>query len=143
MTDRTFTIIKPDAVAAGHAGKILDAMIGGGFRILAFRLTRLDRAGAERLYAVHRDKPFFDSLIDSMTSGPIYVGVLQREDAVAAFRRLIGATDPAQAEEGTIRRRFGESAARNAVHGSDSDENARLEGSLFFTEEEIRMTAGR
>ena len=142
MTDRTFTIIKPDAVAAGQAGKILDAVIADGFRIVALRLTRLDRGQAERFYAVHRGKPFFERLVEFMTSGPVLVGVLERENAVAEFRRLIGATDPAKAGEGTIRRHFGTSAERNAVHGADSDANARLEWAQFFTEADIRRTEG-
>ncbi len=142
MTDRTFTIIKPDAVAAGLAGKILDAVIAAGFRIVALRLTRLDRSQAERFYAVHRGKPFFERLVDFMTSGPVLVGVLERENAVAEFRRLLGATDPAKAEEGTLRRRFGTSAERNAVHGADSDAHARLEWAQFFTEADIRWTEG-
>ena len=133
MTDRTFTIIKPDAVAAGQAGKILDAVIADGFRIVALRLTRLDRGQAER---------FFERLVEFMISGPVLVGVLERENAVAEFRRLIGATDPVKAGEGTIRHRFGTSAERNAVHGSDSDANARLEWAQFFTEADIRRTEG-
>jgi len=137
MTDRTFTIIKPNAVAAGNAGKIIDAIICGGFRIVALRLTRFSREQAERFYAVHKGKPFFDSLVDFMTSGPVYVGVVEKENAVAEFRRLIGATDPAKADEGTIRRRFGESLEHNAIHGSDSDENARIEWSQFFSEDDI------
>lgn len=137
MTDRTFTIIKPNAVAAGNAGKIIDAIIEGGFRIIALRLTYFSRNQAERFYAVHKGKPFFNELVDFMTSGPVYVGVVEHENAVAAFRRLIGATDPAKADEGTIRRRFGESLQRNAIHGSDSDENARIEWSQFFSDDDI------
>lgn len=137
MTDRTFTIIKPNAVAAGNAGKIIDAIIEGGFRVIALRLTYFSRNQAERFYAVHKGKPFFNELVDFMTSGPVYVGVVEHENAVAEFRRLIGATDPAKADEGTIRRRFGESLQRNAIHGSDSDENARIEWSQFFTDDDI------
>lgn len=137
MTDRTFTIIKPNAVAAGNAGKIIDAIIEGGFRIIALRLTYFSRNQAERFYAVHKGKPFFNDLVDFMTSGPVYVGVVEHENAVAEFRRLIGATDPAKAEEGTIRRRFGESLERNAIHGSDSDENARIEWGQFFSDDDI------
>lgn len=137
MTDRTFTIIKPNAVAAGNAGKIIDAVIEGGFRIIALRLTYFSRNQAERFYAVHKGKPFFNDLVDFMTSGPVYVGVVEHENAVAEFRRLIGATDPAKADEGTIRRRFGESLERNAIHGSDSDENARIEWSQFFSDDDI------
>ncbi|MCX4263006.1 MAG: nucleoside-diphosphate kinase [Alistipes sp.] len=137
MTDRTFTIIKPNAVAAGNAGKIIDAIIEGGFRIIALRLTYFSRNQAERFYAVHKGKPFFNELVDFMTSGAVYVGVVEHENAVAEFRRLIGATDPAKADEGTIRRRFGESLQCNAIHGSDSDENACKEWSQFFTEDDI------
>lgn len=137
MTDRTFTIIKPNAVAAGNAGKIIDAIIEGGFRIIALRLTYFSRNQAERFYAVHKGKPFFNDLVDFMTSGPVYVGVVEHENAVAEFRRLIGATDPAKADEGTIRRRFGESLQRNAIHGSDSDENALIEWSQFFSDDDI------
>lgn len=137
MTDRTFTIIKPNAVAAGNAGKIIDAIIEGGFRVIALRLTYFSRNQAERFYAVHKGKPFFNELVDFMTSGPVYVGVVEHENAVAEFRRLIGATDPAKADEGTIRRRFGESLQRNAIHGSDSDDNARIEWSQFFSDDDI------
>ena len=137
MTDRTFTIIKPNAVAAGNAGKIIDAIIEGGFRIIALRLTYFSRNQAERFYGVHKGKPFFNDLVDFMTSGPVYVGVVEHENAVAEFRRFIGATDPAKADEGTIRRRFGESLQRNAIHGSDSDENARIEWSQFFSDDDI------
>ncbi|MDE6139865.1 MAG: nucleoside-diphosphate kinase [Alistipes sp.] len=137
MTNRTFTIIKPNAVAAGNAGKIIDAIIEGGFRVIALRLTYFSRNQAERFYAVHKGKPFFNELVDFMTSGPVYVGVVEHENAVAEFRRLIGATDPAKADEGTIRRRFGESLQCNAIHGSDSDENARIEWSQFFSDDDI------
>ncbi len=141
MNTRTFTIIKPNAVAAGASGRILDMMIEGGFRPVAWKLTFMSRDKAEKFYAVHRGRPFFDELADFMSSGPVFVGVLEREDAVKALRALVGDTDPSKAAEGTIRRLYGESVGRNAVHASDSDENARAEWSLFFTDDEI-LTAG-
>lgn len=142
MSDKTFTIIKPNAVAMGHTGKILDAITEAGFRVRALKMTCLSKNDAERFYGVHRGKPFFDYLVLFMTSGPIVVAVLEdteSRDAVARFRKLVGSTDPAKAEEGTLRRRFGQSLSRNSVHASDSDENARIEWSLFFTEEEIMV----
>lgn len=141
MNDRTFTIIKPNAVAAGASGRILDMMIRDGFRPVAWKLTFMSRDKAEKFYAVHRGRPFFEELTDFMSSGPVFVGVLEREDAVKALRALVGDTDPSKAAEGTIRRLYGESVGRNAVHASDSDENARAEWSLFFTDDEI-LTAG-
>lgn len=141
MNDRTFTIIKPDAVAAGASGRILDMMIRDGFRPVAWKLTFMSRDKAEKFYAVHRGRPFFEELTDFMSSGPVFVGVLEKEDAVKALRALVGDTDPSKAPEGTIRRLYGESVGRNAVHASDSDENARAEWSLFFTDDEI-LTAG-
>lgn len=137
MDSRTFTLIKPDAVAAGHTGKILDAILGAGFRIVALRMVFLSRNQAERFYAVHRDKAFFTRLVIFMTSGPVVAAVLEKENAVADFRTLIGVTDPAQAAEGTLRRRFAASMTRNAVHGSDSDENARIEWEHFFTADDL------
>lgn len=141
MNDRTFTIIKPNAVAAGASGRILDMMIRDGFRPVAWKLTFMSRDKAEKFYAVHRGRPFFEELTDFMSSGPVFVGVLEREDAVKALRALVGDTDPSKAAEGTIRRLYGESVGRNAVHASDSGENARAEWSLFFTDDEI-LTAG-
>ncbi len=135
--NRTFTIIKPNAVAAGHTGKMLDRIIGAGFTLRAMKLIYLSRNQAEKFYAVHKGRPFFDNLVLFMTSGPVVVAVLEHEDAVAELRRLVGNTNPAKAEEGTLRRLFAESLTRNAIHASDSDENARIEWSHFFTEEEI------
>lgn len=134
--ERTFTMIKPEAVAAGHAGKIIDMITASGFRIVALKLTRLSRQEAGSFYAVHRERPFYGELVEYMASGPIVAAILEKANAVEDFRKLIGATDPAQAEEGTIRKRFAESKAKNAVHGSDSDENALLEGHFFFATRE-------
>jgi nucleoside-diphosphate kinase len=132
-SDLTFTMIKPEAVAAGHAGKIIDMLIENGFRVEALKLTRLSRQEAGTFYEVHRERPFYGELVEYMASGPIYAAILRKDNAVEDFRRLIGATDPAQAEEGTIRKRFAESKARNAVHGSDSDANAAIEAAFFFS----------
>ena len=137
MEERTFTIIKPNAVAAGATGRIVDAFLREGFRIIAMRLVCMSRNDAEKFYAVHRHKAFFDELVDFMTSGACVVLLLEREHAVAQLRRLVGDTDPARAEEGTLRRMYGESVTRNAVHASDSVENARIEASRLFREEEI------
>ncbi|MCW5897975.1 MAG: nucleoside-diphosphate kinase [Flavobacteriales bacterium] len=131
--NRTFTMIKPEAVAAGQAGKIIDAITDGGYRIVALKLTRLSRQEAGTFYAVHRERPFYGELVEYMASGPIFAAILEKDNAVEDFRALIGATDPAQAAEGTIRKRFAESKARNAVHGSDSDENAEIEANFFFS----------
>jgi len=130
--NRTFTMLKPDAVENGHAGKIIDHILAGGFKIIALKYTRLNREQAGKFYEVHKERPFYGELVDYMTSGPIYAAILEKDNAVADFRKLIGATDPAQAEEGTIRKNFAESKAKNAVHGSDSDENAEIEGAFFF-----------
>ncbi|MFI5204084.1 MAG: nucleoside-diphosphate kinase [Flavobacteriales bacterium] len=130
--NRTFTMIKPDAVGNGHAGKIIDMIQGAGFSIIALKYTRLTPQNAGKFYEVHKERPFYGELVDYMSSGPIYAAILEKADAVAAFRKLIGATDPTQAEEGTIRKKFAESKAKNAVHGSDSDENATIEGNFFF-----------
>lgn len=135
--ERTLAIIKPDAVAAGHAGKIIDRIIEEGFTIRAMKLTALTRAEAEGFYAVHRERPFFGELTEFMSSGPCVPLALEREDAVAHWRQVIGATNPEQAEEGTIRKQFAESMGRNAVHGSDSVENGKLESNYFFPESEI------
>jgi nucleoside-diphosphate kinase len=121
MTNRTFTMIKPDAVANGHIGAILDMINAAGFRIVAMKLTQLSRHDAGQFYAVHSERPFFGELVEYMTSGPIVAAILEKDNAVADFRTLIGATNPAEAAEGTIRKRFATSIAANAVHGSDSD----------------------
>lgn len=133
MSNRTFTMIKPDAVADGHAGAILDQIIKAGFAVKAMKLTRLSAEKAGEFYAVHRERPFYGELVEFMSSGPIFAAILEKDNAVEDFRKLIGATNPANAEEGTIRKRFARSVGENAVHGSDSDENAAIEGSFFFS----------
>jgi nucleoside-diphosphate kinase len=129
----TFTIIKPTAVSSGHIGPILNKIHQGGFRISAMRMLWLTQGEAERFYEVHQERPFYRDLVEFMTSGPIVVAILQKENAVEDYRTLIGATDPAKAEEGTIRKEFAKSMQENAVHGSDSDENANIEASFFFS----------
>jgi nucleoside-diphosphate kinase len=133
MSNRTFTMIKPDAMADGHAGAILDLIIKNGFRIVALKQTKLTKEKAGEFYAIHSERPFFDELTTFMSSGPIVAAILEKENAVADFRTLIGATNPANAEEGTIRKRFARSVGENAVHGSDSDENAEIESSFYFS----------
>ncbi len=133
MTNRTFTMIKPDAMQDGHAGAILDQITKAGFSIVALKLTRLSEEKAGEFYAVHKERPFFGELTEFMSSGKIIAAVLEKENAVADFRKLIGATNPANADEGTIRKRFARSVGENAVHGSDSDENAAIEASFFFS----------
>lgn len=133
---RTFTMIKPDGVANGHAGKILDQILEAGFAVKALKYTQLSKADAEAFYAVHKERPFYGELVSYMTSGPIYAAILEKDNAVNDFRDLIGATNPAEAKEGTIRARFAESIAANAIHGSDSDENAAIEGNFFFSARE-------
>jgi nucleoside-diphosphate kinase len=132
MIQRTFSIIKPDAVAAGHAGEILAVIEKAGFRILALRMTRLSQKQAEGFYAVHREKGFFPSLVKFMTEGPIIVMALEREDAIAKLREVMGATNPANASPGTIRKLFAESIERNCIHGSDAPETAEVELRYFF-----------
>lgn len=136
-TNRTFTMIKPDAVENGHIGKILDMIIGAGFDIKAMKYTRLSEDQAKKFYEVHAERPFYGELVEYMTSGPIVAAILEKDNAVADFRTLIGATDPAEAAEGTIRKQYAESKGRNAVHGSDSDENAQIEGEFHFNANEI------
>lgn len=133
MSNRTFTMIKPDAMKNGHAGAILDQIIKAGFRIVALKQTKLSEEKAGAFYAVHKERPFYGELVQFMSSGIIIAAILEKDNAVADFRTLIGATDPAKAAEGTIRKRFATSMGENAVHGSDSDENAQIEGSFFFS----------
>ena len=133
MIERTFSIIKPDAVAAGHAGEILSMIEKAGFKILAMRMTRLAQSQAEGFYAVHRERPFFPSLVKFMTEGPVIVMALERDDAVARLREIMGATNPANAAEGTVRKRFAESIERNCIHGSDAPETAEVELRYFFS----------
>jgi len=132
MSNRTFTMIKPDAFSKGHSGAIIDKILKSGFRIAALKLTRLSKEKAGEFYAVHKERPFYGELVDFMSSGPIIAAILEKDNAVADFRKLIGATDPAKADEGTIRKLFAASVGENAVHGSDSDENATIEGDFFF-----------
>jgi nucleoside-diphosphate kinase len=129
----TLTMIKPDAVADGFSGKILDVIIQAGFKVQAMRLTKLSKEKAEEFYAVHKSRSFFGELIAFMTEGPIVAAVLEKDNAVEDFRKLIGATNPANAAEGTIRKLFAKNIERNAVHGSDSDENAAIEASFHFS----------
>jgi len=132
----TFTIIKPDAVANEYIGPILKMINENGFHIVSMKFTMLTQKLAEEFYAIHRDKPFYRDLVDFMTEGPIVVAVLEKDNAVEAYRKLIGSTDPAKADEGTVRKIFAESLQRNAVHGSDSDENAINECNFFFSQSE-------
>lgn len=137
----TLAIIKPDAVGAGKAGKILAHLEGKGFRLRAARMLRLSRERAGEFYAVHRERPFYGELVEFMTSGPAIALALEADDAVARLREVIGATDPAEAAEGTIRRLYAESKGRNAIHASDSDENAANEIAFFFSRDELAETA--
>ena len=129
----TFTIIKPKAVAKGYIGPILNKISEAGFKISALKMLQLTQNEARTFYEVHKERPFYNDLVDFMVSGPIVVGLLEKEKAVEDYRKLIGATDPAMAEEGTIRKLYAESLQANAVHGSDSDENAAIEASFFFS----------
>ncbi len=131
-TNRTFTMLKPDALENKVSGKIIDKILEAGFEIKAMKQVQLTTAQAQEFYGVHSERPFFGELVEYMTSGPIIAAILEKENAVADFRELIGATNPADAAEGTIRKLYAESIGRNAVHGSDSDENAALEGDFHF-----------
>mgnify|MGYP000724204312 FL=1 len=133
MTNSTFTMIKPDATSKGYTGAILDQIIKAGFKVKAMKWTNLTPAQAGQFYEVHKERPFYGELVDFMSSGPIVAAILEKDNAVADFRTLIGATNPAQAAEGTIRKNFAASIGENAVHGSDSDENAQIEGNFFFS----------
>ena len=136
-TNRTFTMIKPEAVAAGHTGKIMDMIIEAGFKVKAMKLTQLSKERAGEFYEVHKERPFYGELVDYMSSGPIVAAILEKDNAMADFRTLIGATDPSEAAEGTIRKRFAKSKAENAAHGSGSDENAQIEADFHFSAAEI------
>ena len=133
MSNRTFTMIKPDATGKGFTGAILEQIIKAGFSIKAMKWTKLTAEQAGAFYEVHKARPFYGELVEFMSSGPIVAAILEKENAVADFRTLIGATDPAKADEGTIRKLFASSVGENAVHGSDSDENAIMEGDFFFS----------
>ena len=133
MNNKTFTMIKPDATSKGYTGAILDQIIKAGFTVKAMKWIHLSPAQAGTFYEVHKERPFYQELVDFMSSGPIVAAILEKDNAVADFRTLIGATNPAQAEEGTIRKKYAASIGENAVHGSDSDENAAIEGNFFFS----------
>ena len=132
-TNRTFTMLKPDAVENGHIGAILEKINAAGFRIVAMKLTQMTKADAEEFYAIHKERPFFGELVAFMTRGPIVAAILEKDNAVEDFRALIGATNPAEAAEGTIRKLYAASVGENAVHGSDSDENAAIECAFHFS----------
>ncbi len=132
-TNRTFTMLKPDAVRKGYIGAILEQITASGFRIVAMKLTQLTTNDAKEFYAVHKERPFYGELVEYMTSGPIVAAILEKENAVEDFRTLIGATNPEEAAEGTIRKKYAASISENAVHGSDSDENAAIEGAFHFS----------
>ena len=136
MSNYTFMMIKPDAMKNGYAGAILDKIIKAGFRIVALKLTRLTPLKAGEFYAVHKERPFYNELIKFMSSGPVIAAILEKENAVANFRKLIGATNPSQAEEGTIRKLYAASVSENAIHGSDADATAGTESNFFFSESE-------
>lgn len=127
-------MIKPDAVGNGHTGAILNDIIAGGFKIVAMKYIRLSKETAGAFYAVHAERPFYGELVNFMTSGPIVAAILEKNNAVEDFRKLIGATDPAKAEAGTVRNKYAKSIEANAIHGSDSDENAEIEGNFFFSQ---------
>jgi len=137
MWQRTFPSVKPDSVAKGNFGKIMARLEGEGFKVLGIRKIHLSTKQAEGFYAVHRERPFFPDLVKYMTSGPVFVAALEREDAVPQLRKVMGATDPLKADAGTIRKEFGESIERNAIHGSDSPENAAIEINFFFATSEL------
>jgi nucleoside-diphosphate kinase len=135
--NRTLTMIKPDAVDNGYIGPILEKITGAGFKIIAMKYTQLSRRDAEAFYAIHRQRPFFGELVSFMTRGPIVAAILEKENAVEDFRALIGATNPAEAAGGTIRKLYAKDIGENAIHGSDSDENAAIEGAFHFSGREI------
>jgi nucleoside-diphosphate kinase len=137
MSNRTFTIVKPDSVRKGNFGRIISRIESEGFKILGLKKVALSQRQAEAFYAVHKERPFYKDLVTYMSSGPVYVAALERENAVPELRKLMGATDPKKADAGTIRAEFGESIEQNAIHGSDSDENARIEIAFFFAESEL------
>ena len=135
--NRTFTMIKPDAVESNNIGNITQMISDAGFSIKAMKLTKLSKVQAQKFYAVHKERPFYDELVEYMTSGPIIAAILEKENAVTDFRNLIGSTDPSEAKDGTIRKKYAESKGRNAIHGSDSDENAIIESEFHFQPSEI------
>ena len=133
MSNRTFTMIKPDAMKKNVQGEIIDRIIKGGFRIVALKMTWLSKEKAGEFYAIHKERPFYGELVEFMSSGPIIAAILEKSNAVASFRQFIGATDPAKADEGTIRKLYAASVGENAIHGSDSDANAKIEGDFMFS----------
>ena len=135
--NRTFTMIKPDAVESNNIGNIIQMISNAGFTIKAMKFTKLSREQAKNFYEVHKERPFYGELVEYITSGPVVAAILEKENAVSDFRKLIGSTDPSEAEEGTIRKKYAESKGRNAVHGSDSDENAKIESNFHFSENEL------
>ena len=135
--NRTFTMIKPDAVEDGHIGAILEQITASGFRIIALKLTQMTQRDAEIFYAIHKERPFFGELVEFMTRGPVVAAILEKDNAVEDFRTLIGATNPEDAAEGTIRKKYAKNVGENAVHGSDSDENAQIEGAFHFSGREM------
>ena len=136
-TNRTLTMIKPGAIKNGHAGAILAQIQAAGFKIIAMKYTKLSAEKAGEFYAVHKDRPFYGELCEFMTSGPIVAAILEKDNAIESYRKLIGATNPEEAEEGTIRKAYASNIGENAVHGADSDENAKREGEFFFSEKEM------
>lgn len=137
MTNKTFTMLKPDSVEKGNIGAILEKINAAGFRIVALKLTQMTRRDAEAFYAIHNERPFFGELVEYMTRGPVVAAILEKDNAVEDFRSLIGATNPAEAAEGTIRKLYASSIGENAVHGSDSDENAAIESAFHFSKREM------
>ena len=137
MSNRTFTIVKPDSVRKGNFGKIVSRIEAEGFRVIGLKKVALSQRQAEGFYAVHKERPFYKDLVSYMTSGPVYVAALERDNAVPELRQLMGATDPKKADAGTLRAEFGESIEQNAIHGSDSDDNAKSEIAFFFAESEL------
>lgn len=135
-TNRTFTMIKPDAVANGHMGAILNDIISAGFKVIALKYTKLSEESAGKFYEVHKERPFYKDLVSFMSSGPIVAAILEKDNAIEEFRTLIGSTNPAEAAEGTIRNKYAKSIDANAIHGSDSNENAEIEGNFFFSANE-------
>jgi nucleoside-diphosphate kinase len=137
LSNKTFTMIKPDAVEKGHVGAILNKINASGFRIVSMKMTQMSQRDAQLFYAVHKERPFFGELVSFMSRGPIVAAILEKENAVDDFRTLIGATNPEEAAEGTLRKQFATSMGENAVHGSDSDENAEIEGAFHFSVREM------
>ena len=135
--NRTFTMLKPDTVESNNIGNVTQMITDAGFVIKAMKLTQLSKDQAKEFYSVHKERPFYGELVEYMTSGPIVAAVLEKDNAVEDFRNLIGSTDPSEAEDGTIRKKYAESKGRNAVHGSDSDENAQIEADFYFNKEDL------